>query len=116
MQVTRLVDAKPYETKNHHGVCSLRMQGWDTSQTKAFWTGLSYFLPQGGATFEASSVERIYVVLEGEITIITDAGEVTLGRLDSCHIPANERRGVENRGSSVASMLVIGQYPQGITR
>ena len=116
MHVTRQEEARTYESKHHHDTCTLRLQGWDTGPTQTFWTGLSYFFPRGGADFEASAVERVYVVLDGEVTILTEGGEFTLKRLDSCHIPANERRAVENRGNTVATMLVIGQYPPGTAR
>lgn len=116
MQVIRLNDAKPYEANNHSAMCGLRLQGWDASPTATFWTGLSYFLPHGGAGFEASAVERVYVIIEGELTVITDNEEVVLRKLDSCFIPANEKRALENRTNEVVVMLVVGQYPVGTTR
>ncbi len=59
----------------------------------------------------AAPLERIYVVLEGEITVTTEAGDAVLGPLDSCHIAAGEERTVENRANSVAAMLVIMPNP-----
>lgn len=53
-----------------------------------------------------SPFEKVYVVIEGELTIITEDGETVLGPLDSCHIAAGEARAVENRTNRVASMLV----------
>ena len=116
MQVTRLSEAKPYEANNHSGMRGLRLQGWDASATSAFWTGLSYFFPQGGAGFEASAVERVYVIIEGELTVITEKEEFVLRKMDSCFIPANEKRALENRTNEVVTMLVVGQYPVGTTR
>lgn len=116
MQVIRIEDAKPYEANNHHGMRGLRLQGWEASPTKTFWTGLSYFLPGGGANYEASKVERVYVILEGELTVRTSQGETTLRRLDSCHIPPNEPRAIENRSNAVVAMLVIAPYPDGTAR
>lgn len=107
MQITRINDAKRYEAANHFDVSSLRLQGAEASKTAAFWTGLSHFLPGGRADRSASDFERVYVVLDGEVTIATDQGTATLGPLDSVHIAPKEMRSVENRSNHVATMLVI---------
>lgn len=107
MHVTRFRDAKPYEAKLHHGMTALQLQGGEESQTEKFTLGLSHFLPGGGASYSASATEKIYLVISGEVTVITDKGEVTLGPLDSCHLAPNEGRSIENRGNSVATMAVI---------
>lgn len=113
MEVTRFEAARPYEAPGHHGMVGLRLQGWDASETEAFWTGFSQFLPGGGATTDATPLEKVYVVVDGELTIITDDGETTLGPLDSCRLAAGERRAIENRSNRTASMLVTMPYPSG---
>lgn len=112
MHVTRYHDAKPYEARGHFNMTGLRLQGFEASPSKCCWVGLSHFLPAGGAESGASNAEKIYVVLSGEITLVTDAGETTLGALDSCHLAAGERRSIINRGNLPASMLVIMEYPR----
>jgi len=112
MDVTRFNVAKPYDAPGHHGMVGLRLQGWEASDTDAFWTGFSQFLPGGGATADATAVEKVYVVVNGELTIITDEGETTLGPFDSCHLAAGERRAIENRSNHTASMLVSMPYPE----
>jgi mannose-6-phosphate isomerase-like protein (cupin superfamily) len=107
MDVTRIADARPYDAKGHFGVTALRLQGLEATRVGAFWIGLSHFQPGGGAEMSASDVERVYVVQSGEITVVTDAGEVVLKPMDSCEIAPGERRAVFNRGTSPASMLVI---------
>jgi uncharacterized cupin superfamily protein len=111
MEVTRLGDAKPYVAPNHHDCIALRLQGFDVSATKDFWVGLSHFLPGGGCTFEAGQLEKVYLVVAGEITITTDDGDTTLAPLDSCSIPAGEARAIENRTNRPASMVVVMPYP-----
>jgi uncharacterized cupin superfamily protein len=113
MEVVRLQDAKPYEAPKHFDVRSLRLQGFDASGAEKFWVGLSHYLPGGGAEHDATPIEKVYVVLEGEVTVITDAGETTLGPLDSCRLAPNEARAVENRTNQPASMLVVMPYPDG---
>jgi quercetin dioxygenase-like cupin family protein len=107
MHVTRFAAARPYEAKRHHGMTALQLQGGAESQTQAFTCGLSHFLPGGGAEMSASPAEKIYVVVSGEVTVITESATVTLGPLDSCHLGPGEARAIENRGNAVATMLVV---------
>jgi mannose-6-phosphate isomerase-like protein (cupin superfamily) len=51
------------------------------------------------------------VVLEGEMTIIVDGIETVLGKYDSCTIPPNEIRKIENRNNHACTMLVVIPYP-----
>ena len=113
MQVTRFEDAKPYEAPGHSGVVALRLQGWDASDCKHFSVALSHLLPGGGAERAASPLERVYVVVAGEATVITDSDEVTLTVNDSCYIPGGEARTLVNRSNSVCSILVVMPYSDG---
>ena len=116
MQVTRIADAQPYEAPKHHGGHMLRLQGHDASPAANYWVGLSHFLPGGGADHDATPLEKVYVVLEGEVTVRTDDGEATLGPLDSCYLAPDEARSVQNRTNRPASMLVVMPYPEGTAR
>jgi quercetin dioxygenase-like cupin family protein len=111
MLVKRFVNAQPYEAPNHYDMRSLRLQGFEPGGPTSSWVGLSHFLPGGGAGPDASSLEKIYVVLSGALTVRVSGESVTLGPLDSCCIPAGETREVENLGNSVATMLVVMPYP-----
>jgi quercetin dioxygenase-like cupin family protein len=113
MKVNRLADVSTYDPPNHFDCTALRLQGWDASDASNFWVGLSHFLPGGGTTHEATPLEKVYVVLRGEITVVTDDGEDTLRELDSCYIAPNEARTVTNRTNDVATMLVVMPYPEG---
>ncbi len=113
MQVTRLAEARSYEAPGHHGMLPLRLQGFDVSDTQNFWIGLSHFLPGGGAEQEATPVEKVYVVLAGEITVTTGDGETTLRPMDSCRLAPGEARAIQNRTNLPASMLVAMPYPPG---
>lgn len=113
MKVTRLRDARPYEAPNHHSMRSLRLQGFEPGGPQTCWTGLSHFLPGGGAGPDSSPLEKVYVILAGELTIRAGGQDVVLGALDSCCIPGGEVREVLNHGNQVASMLVVMPYPSG---
>ena len=113
MRVNRFDDVRSYEAPNHYGCRSLRLQGFDAGDTENFWVGMTHFLPGGGCEHEATPLEKVYVVLAGEVTVTTDGEEATLRLHDSCCIPAGEARSVSNRGNEVATMLVVMPYPPG---
>ena len=51
--------------------------------------------------------EQVCLVLEGELTIVTETGEVTLGRYDSVWLESWESHRVENTGDSLAVGLDV---------
>ena len=112
MQITRLADAKRYDAPKHFDMRSLRLQGLEATGADFAWAGLSYFLPGGGADMDAGALGKIYVVLEGHISItLGDGSTHVLEKLDSCFIPAGEARAVHNHGNVVATMLVVMPSP-----
>jgi len=113
MQVTRLADAASYEAPKHFDMRGLRLQGHDATDTTTFWVGLSHFLPGGGAERSAAPVERVYVVLDGHITVTTDDESVVLGPHDSVAIAPGETRAVVNHTNLPASAIIIMAYPDG---
>ena len=60
---------------------AMRLQGKEETGIQKFWMGLSYFLPGGGAgwAYEDSPTEKVYLVLDGEMTVKSRTEEVTLG-------------------------------------
>jgi quercetin dioxygenase-like cupin family protein len=114
MHIKRFADAKPYEAPNHRGVVGLRLQGFEPEGPTNQWVGLSQFLPGGGAGPDSTPFEKVYVVLEGEMTVITDGQETVLRRYDSCTIAANEVREIINRSNHICTMLVVIPYPPGV--
>lgn len=111
MQTTKISLATPYQAPGHHDMVALRLQGFDASDTSVSWMGLSHFLPGGGAVASGSPLERMYVVVAGEMTVIAGGDEVVLGVLDSVSFAPGEVREVVNRSTLPASMLVIMPYP-----
>jgi quercetin dioxygenase-like cupin family protein len=112
MDVTKIADAKKYEAARHWDVSTLRLQGLEASPTKKVTVGLSYFLPGGGAEKSSSPLERVYVVVDGEVAVTVGGKETVLGPLDSCHIPAGEERAIVNKTNRVATMLVVMPPPE----
>ncbi len=74
MKKVELKDARPYQAPKHFDMAALRLHGREETGTRTFWVGLSYFLPGGGAAFDASPAEKVYFVLEGEVTVKGEGG------------------------------------------
>jgi quercetin dioxygenase-like cupin family protein len=115
MNLKRFADAKPYEAPNHRGVVGLRLQGFEIDGPKNQWVGLSQFLPGGGAGPDSTPFEKVYVVLEGEMTVIIGGNATVLRKFDSCTIAPGEVREIINRQNSTATMLVVIPYPPGVS-
>src|SRR5277367_4476394 len=112
MQITRFAEAPRYDAPKHFDMRSLRLQGFEVSASKFAWVGLSHFLPQGGAEMDVGALEKIYVILSGEVTVeLADGTRHLLRALDSCHIPSGEARAIRNDGNHVATMLVVMPHP-----
>lgn len=107
MKITRASSAKSYNAPKHFDMTAMRLQGGDASDCEHFWVGLSTFLPGGGAERGASPTEKVYVVIEGAVTVKTEDEEVELEALDSCYLAPNEARSVVNKRHRPATMLVI---------
>jgi quercetin dioxygenase-like cupin family protein len=112
MQITRFAEARRYDAPKHFDMRSLRLQGFDISASRFAWVGISHFLPHGGAEMDSGPLEKIYVVLEGEVTVeLADGALHVLRALDSCHIPGGEARAIRNDSNQVATMLVVMPHP-----
>lgn len=77
------------------------------------WVGFSQFLPGGGAGPDSTPFEKVYVVLEGEMTVEIDGQETVLSALDSCTIAPGVVRRIENKTNHICKMLVVMPYPGG---
>ena len=106
MIVRKLSEAKPYDAPNHRDYKSLRVFGAEMGGSQSLIFGISHFLPGGGAGPDASPPEKVYFVLEGELTVIVDGKETVLKKHDSCFIGPNESREIVNRGNDLCSILV----------
>jgi hypothetical protein len=81
MNLTRYASAPAYHPANHEGMHCLRLQGHEAGPSDTICLVLSHLLPGGGTTLDGSTVEKLYVLLEGKVTIITDSGEHVLRKL-----------------------------------
>ena len=103
---------KPYAAPGHHDTSALRLSGKDETGATKFWVGLSHFLPGGGVEYsgEDQTTEKVYIVVEGEVTVKSKTEEFVLGPLDALYIAPNEGRSILNKTNKPASMLVIANY------
>jgi quercetin dioxygenase-like cupin family protein len=107
MEITRFDQTSTYEAPKHFGMTARRLQGLDVTAAENFSVGLSTFEPAGGCESGSTPFEKIYVVLEGEISVAVAAGSFRLGKYDSCRIEPNESRTMLNESDAPAQVLVI---------
>ena len=111
MKKVELKDVKPYDAAKHFKMTALKLHGKEETGAQKFWMGLSHFLPEGGAEYDESPTEKIYFVLEGEVTVQTKTEEIVLRQWDSIYIGPDEGRSIINNTNKPASMLVVINYP-----
>jgi hypothetical protein len=111
MNITRFDAAPEYTAPRHHGMRCLRLQGREAGPAVQLWLGVSTIEPGGHTELDASPIEKHYVVLDGDLTLVgeTPAGvrsEVTLSRHDSCRFAPGEKRQLINHGERAAMVLL----------
>ena len=111
MIVKKFSEAKEYIAPNHRACSTLRLFGAEAGGSKGLIVGVSHFLPGGGAGPDASPPEKVYYVLEGELTVIVGGKETVLRQSDTCYIGPNESREIVNRGNAVCTILVAVAAP-----
>jgi mannose-6-phosphate isomerase-like protein (cupin superfamily) len=112
MKKVSLAEVKPYAAAKHFGMTAMRLQGKEETGIQKFWVGVSYFLPEGGAewAYEDNPNEKVYIVLDGEITIKNKQEEVTLKPMDSLYLGPNEGRSILNKTNKPVTMMVVINY------
>ena len=112
MKKVSLSQVKPYAAAKHFNMTALRLQGKEESGIQKFWMGVSYFLPGGGAewAYEDNPNEKVYLVLDGELTVKNKSEEITLGPMDSLYLGPNEGREIINKTNKVVTMVVVINY------
>ncbi len=109
-----LEELTTYDAPGHFGMTAMRIHGKEETGAEKFWIGLSTFLPGGGAeyAYEDNPLEKVYYVLEGEMTVIDKAGtKYVVHKNESISFAPNEGRDLRNESNSPATMLVIINYP-----
>lgn len=108
-------ELKTYNAPGHFGMTAMRIHGKEETGAEKFWMGLSTFLPGGGAeyAYEDNPLEKVYYVLEGEMTVTDTAGtKYVIHQNESISFLPNEGRYLVNESNHPASMLVIINYPE----
>jgi Uncharacterized protein, possibly involved in glyoxylate utilization len=109
MKKVELKNVAPYNAPKHFDMKAMKLHGEAETGAKQFWMGMSYFLPGGGAeyAYEDSPTEKIYFVLDGEITVKSKDETFVLKKDDSIFIGPNEGREMINETNKIATVLVV---------
>ena len=111
MQIKKFNNAEQYVAPNHQECHSLRLAGFEEKGPENFWVGHSNFLPGGGAGPDASPLEKVYYILEGELTIDVAGKSEIAFKGDTVFIPGGESREIRNKTNEIVRMLVVMPYP-----
>ena len=112
MHITRIESAKIYQAPNHDHMTCFRLQGMEAGPSSQMWMGMSVIEPGGQTGLNDSPFEKIYFVVEGELTFISempqeDKSEVVLKSHDSCVFAPGEKRQLVNRSNSVVKVILV---------
>jgi glyoxylate utilization-related uncharacterized protein len=110
MKKVTLDDVKSYAAPGHFAMTAMRLHGKDETGANKFWIGLSHFLPGGGAEMAGPPGEKVYFVLDGEITVKSKTETMVLKKNDLVYIEPGEEREIINQTNMPASMLVVYSY------
>lgn len=106
MNIVRFDAAPTYQAPGHDRMQMVRLQGREAGPADSLWLGVSTIEPGGGTTLDASGLEKMYLVLDGEVTISNGHEEAVLRRWDSCRIAPNEGRALRNNTDQPATILL----------
>jgi mannose-6-phosphate isomerase-like protein (cupin superfamily) len=112
MQITRLNEAQTYQAPNHDGMTCYRLQGKEAGLSEKMWMGMSVIEPGGHTGLDGSPSEKIYFVLEGELSVVCETqdgqhSETKLHANDSCTFLAGEKRQLKNLSNATAKVLLV---------
>lgn len=114
MNLTLFDQAPTYVAPNHFDMHCLRLQGHEAGPSQALWLGVSQIAPGGHTSLDGSPVEKHYVVLEGEVTLVSELDgqrtEAILRRHDSACFAPGEKRQLVNKTGEPASILLAMPY------
>lgn len=112
MKKVELKDVIAYQAPKHFDTRTMKLHGTEETGATKFWMGMSYFLPGGGSeySYEDSPTEKIYFVIDGEITVKSKTETFVLRKNDSLFIGPYEGREMINETNQVATVLVVISY------
>jgi hypothetical protein len=110
MNITRLDQAPEYVAPNHFDMQCLRLQGREAGPAVQLWMGMSILKPGGHTSLDGSPIEKHYVVLQGELTLVSELNGVetreVLRTFDSCRFAPGEKRQIINHTQQEARILL----------
>lgn len=102
-----LSDAETYSPEAHFKMDAQKLHNKALGTSEGFGVSFSTFHPGGGADQNAKAAESVYYVVEGQLTITTPDGDITLNKNESIYRPAGAIAGIINKSDKDVQMLVI---------
>ena len=114
MKISALKDSQGRTPPRHFDMRTFPLVEKQADSEEQLALSVSYYLPGGGAEFGPQPVEVIFYVLDGELTIQTQQGELRLQAGEAMHISKGENKGIRNDSKATATLLVIACVPSGL--
>lgn len=97
-----------YDGPGEFDMKSINLHGKENG-CEAFTVGMSHLLPGGGTEYVEAPVELVYFVLDGQVSVLDEDGNVLdiLHKYDSMHFAPGEGKQILNGQNYTATMLVI---------
>ena len=113
MEIVRFRDAAVYMLPDHQQVVAKRLQGAEASGAGFVLVGHSLFPPGAIVPMGVAPFGRIYVVVEGALTVEqADGTRHRLALWDSVFVPPGEARAVTNDTDAPAVIIVVTPPPR----
>ncbi len=110
MNITRLNQAPEYVAPNHFDMQCLRLQGREAGPAVQLWMGMSILEPGGHTSLDGSPMEKLYFVVQGELTEVSELNGVptreALHTFDTCRFAPGEKRQIINHTQQEARILL----------
>lgn len=115
MIVSKLKDSKGYTLSHNVNSYTLPLIDRLPEKEKSLCMNVTHYLPSGGAEISLQPVEAIFYVMTGEMTILTENGDIILREGEAIYFSPGESKGLRNHTNYPATMLVaavLGEPPK----
>jgi len=107
VHVTRFDAAPEYVAANHFDMRCVRLQGKEGGPSVSLTMACSIIEPGGYIPLSPSPLEKLYLVVEGEVTLSNGEDAYVLQRLDSLCVAPGESREVRNASNKQAMIVLV---------
>lgn len=107
MTICRLKDSVGYTLGHNYNAFTLPLFTRTPGGNDALGVNITHYLPGGGADIGMQPIEAVFCVIDGEMTVTTEEGDVILYKGDAMHFSKGDNKGLKNHTNYPATMLIV---------